>query len=214
LDEFTEQTSIQSSSSQGQQHVLSKTYTYRDIQTASIALTDFENLFSNCVFYLSREVPRYSLEFIIRAFGGQVGWDETCGIGSPFNESDDSITHHVVDRPTLGHRFLSRVYIQPQWVYDCVNIRKLLNTEPYQLGKTLPPHLSPFVEHKEGDYVPDTKNEFEGDMEEMEVTSEQEYSSNEESVSDNERVDDDDKPETRSSHDKTIGLPIKFNEVK
>ncbi|CAG8446475.1 4556_t:CDS:2 [Funneliformis caledonium] len=164
IDEFT------SSDSKYQQDVSSKTYTYSDIQNASIALTEFENLFSNCIFYLSREVPRYSLEFIIRTFGGQVGWDETCGVGSPFNESDDRITHHVIDRPTSGHRFLSRAYIQPQWVYDCVNARKLLKIEPYQPGKTLPPHLSPFVEHKEGDYIP----EFEGDMEEKELRNEQE----------------------------------------
>ncbi|RIA97078.1 Pescadillo N-terminus-domain-containing protein, partial [Glomus cerebriforme] len=164
MDEFMEQT-------RNSQDISSKIYTYHDLQTVSVALTEFENLFSNCIFYLSREVPRYSLEFIIRTFGGQVGWDETCGIGSPFNENDDRITHHIVDRPTLSHRFLHRLYIQPQWVYDCINIRKLLKTEPYQPGKTLPPHLSPFVEHKEGDYVPD-KNEFEGDIEEMEVTNE------------------------------------------
>ncbi|CAI2166230.1 10504_t:CDS:2 [Funneliformis geosporum] len=164
MDEFT------SSDSKYQQDVSSKTYTYSDIQNASIALTEFENLFSNCIFYLSREVPRYSLEFIIRTFGGQVSWDETCGVGSSFNESDDRITHHIIDRPATGHRFLSRVYIQPQWVYDCVNARKLLKTEPYQPGKTLPPHLSPFVEHKEGDYIP----EFEGNMEETELRNEQE----------------------------------------
>jgi pescadillo len=228
MDEFTEQTSIQTSSNlQDQHHILSKTYTYHDIQTASIALTEFENLFSNCVFYLSREVPRYSLEFIIRTFGGQVGWDETCGIGSPFNEMDDRITHHVVDRPTLNHRFLSRVYIQPQWVYDCVNVRKLLKTELYQPGKTLPAHLSPFVEHKEGDYIPDIKSEFEGGMEEMEVEEMEveemkEDNSNEENDSDNKDDDDDDddddgdddeQPDIRSSR-KSISPPIKVNEVK
>ncbi|CAB4391214.1 hypothetical protein RhiirA5_359277 [Rhizophagus irregularis] len=202
MDEFTEQNNI----SQDQKHI-SKIYTYRDIQNASVALTEFENLFSNCIFYLSREVPRYSLEFIIRAFGGQVGWDETCGIGSPFNESDDRITHHIVDRPTLSHKSLLRIYVQPQWVYDCVNIRKLLKTEPYQPGKTLPPHLSPFVEYKEGDYVPDAKNEFEGDMERMEVSNEQDT---EEEESSNEEDDsDDDKPEICSSHDK---ITVKVNE--
>lgn len=47
-----------------------------------------------------------------------------------------------------------RYYIQPQWVYDCVNAKMLLPVEDYFLGVTLPPHLSPFVEEKEGDYVP------------------------------------------------------------
>lgn len=50
-----------------------------------------------------------------------------------------------------------RYYIQPQWVYDCVNAKMLLAVEDYFLGVTLPPHLSPFVEEKEGDYVPPEK---------------------------------------------------------
>jgi hypothetical protein len=46
-----------------------------------------------------------------RAFGGVAGWD---GQGSPVEETDESITHQVVDRPTQGHRFLARSYVQPQ----------------------------------------------------------------------------------------------------
>lgn len=50
-----------------------------------------------------------------------------------------------------------RYYIHPQWVYDCVNAKIVLPVEDYFLGVTLPPHLSPFVEEKEGDYVPPEK---------------------------------------------------------
>lgn len=50
-----------------------------------------------------------------------------------------------------------RYYIQPQWLYDCVNAKILLPVEDYFLGVTLPPHLSPFVEEKDGDYVPPEK---------------------------------------------------------
>lgn len=138
------------------------TITFRDIEAASAAVSELQNLFSNCVFYFSREVPRYSLEFIIRSFGGQVCWDSSLGGGSPFKENDERITHHICDRPTQGHVYFGRLYVQPQWVYDSINFRKLMRTETYEPGKTLPPHLSPFVEYKEGDYVPEEIHELQG----------------------------------------------------
>lgn len=111
-----------------------------------------KNLFKNLTFFLSREVPRESLLFIIPAFGGVVSWE---GAGSPFNESDESITHQIVDRPTQGHIFLSREYVQPQWIFDCVNARILLPIEGYQVGRVPPPHLSPFVDNEAEGYVPE-----------------------------------------------------------
>ncbi|ESW15415.1 hypothetical protein PHAVU_007G070900 [Phaseolus vulgaris] len=112
-----------------------------------------KKLFKNVKFFLSREVPRESLLFVIPAFGGIVSWE---GEGAPFGESDQSITHQIVDRETQGHRFLSRDYVQPQWVYDCVNAQIILPTDNYLVGRIPPPHLSPFINYdEEGAYIPD-----------------------------------------------------------
>ncbi|XP_057505514.1 pescadillo homolog [Actinidia eriantha] len=111
-----------------------------------------KTLFKNMKFFLSREVPRESLLFVIPAFGGVVSW---YGEGAPFNESDQSITHQIVDRPTQGRRFLSREYVRPQWLYDCVNARIILPVEEYLVGRVPPPHLSPFVDNEAEGYVPE-----------------------------------------------------------
>ncbi|EJD04144.1 uncharacterized protein FOMMEDRAFT_106624 [Fomitiporia mediterranea MF3/22] len=112
-------------------------------------------LLSPYTFFLSRETSRPLFEFIIRSFGGRVGWPATSGSGSPFDDSDESITHVIIDRPLVAGNNISteekerrqkRKYVQPQWVVDCVNAGKVLSEEPYLQGATLPPHLSPFGE--------------------------------------------------------------------
>ena len=51
------------------------------------------NLFEGLVFFCSREVPRYSLEFVILAFGGEVLWEtDTIDI------TNKKITHVITDR--------------------------------------------------------------------------------------------------------------------
>lgn len=93
----------------------------------------------------------------------QASWEQVSDDGkvsaSAYPMSETTITHHIVDRPKLlnGHHFEGRVYVQPQWVYDCVNAKKLIPIEPYTMGAILPPHLSPFVEYQPGDYVPGKK---------------------------------------------------------
>jgi len=117
----------------------------------------FTRLFEGFKFFLNCEVPRDVLVFTIRCFGGQVSWDPYLSFGSTYEEDDETITHQIVDRDNIDKKFLNRHYIQPQWVFDCVNNKRLLPIEDYFIGVELPPHLSPFVEEKEGDYVPAEK---------------------------------------------------------
>lgn len=110
------------------------------------------SLFSSCVFYCGRECPISSLEFVVLSCGGTIGWD---GEASRLHENDERITHRVVDRPMSPEQLIpaTREFIQPQWVYDCINARALLPTHQYRPGAHCPPHLSPFRDGDEG-YTP------------------------------------------------------------
>lgn len=111
-------------------------------------------LFEGQTFYLSRETPRYTLEFTIRAFGGAVTWDPVLGGAPPLPEDSEMITFHVADRPSLQRYIAGRSYVQPQYIYDCVNQQELLPVDKYAIGALLPPHLSPFVTKEPGQYDP------------------------------------------------------------
>lgn len=124
--------------------------------------SETSGLFSPYTFWLSRETSRPIFEFIVRSFGGRIGWPSSSGGGSPIEETDESITHVIIDRPTLDRpneteeeRELrsTRKYIQPQWVVDCINAGRIILEEQYSQGKPLPPHLSPFGE-VDGAYNP------------------------------------------------------------
>lgn len=114
-----------------------------------------KTLFKGLKFYLNREVPREPLVFLIRCFGGEVSWDKTLFVGSTFDENDETITHQIVDRPSMEKQYISRYYIQPQWIFDSVNSRNLLPVNKYFIGEVLPPHLSPFVDKdRDEGYIP------------------------------------------------------------
>ncbi|EME49169.1 hypothetical protein DOTSEDRAFT_142887 [Dothistroma septosporum NZE10] len=114
----------------------------------------------------------------------RVGWDSLLGeAGSYCSEEDPRITHQIVDRPDLPlpipsqvngdddgfddgiddgapvarrstERVPGRIYVQPQWVWDSINAGSIQRPDKYAPGATLPPHLSPWVRPKQGDYDP------------------------------------------------------------
>lgn len=154
---------------------------------------DAARLFSSLTFFISREAPRHSVEFLLRAFGcKRVGWDKVLGEGAfTHDETDARITHQIVDRPATAQPLPSlqgqegaidqtlqvvkpgfimpgRVYVQPQWIWDCVNEGKVLPTNIYAPGETLPPHLSPWIKPTSGQYDPRAtleEQEVEGEAE-------------------------------------------------
>ena len=150
-------------------------------------------LFSDFTFFISREAPRHPIEFLLRSFGcKRIGWDSVLGDGAfTFDEKDLRITHQIVDRPPMpqlaseatlaesaenqdsqkvksGSLIPGRTYVQPQWVWDCVNEAQLLRPDLYAPGATLPPHLSPWVKPTQGIYDPRaTLAEQEGEHERL-----------------------------------------------
>ncbi|OAX44780.1 hypothetical protein K503DRAFT_778208 [Rhizopogon vinicolor AM-OR11-026] len=132
------------------------------LSLSSLPKSSSTNIFAPYTFWLSRESSRSIFEFLVRSFGGRIGWPVSSGGGSSFTEDDESITHVIIDRPVAKapeetiqerERRRRRKHVQPQWVVDCINAGKILLEDLYAQGKTLPPHLSPFGE-RDGAYDP------------------------------------------------------------
>jgi pescadillo protein len=169
--------------------------------------TESLDLFSDFTFFLSRECPKAGLEFLLKVFGcKKVGWHAVLGHSAfTTDENDPRITHQIVDRPPYAPlennsgnqdngndsetssqapkptgplRVPGRTYVQPQWVWDCINQGRLLRPDLYAPGATLPPHLSPWVKPKQGAYDPtvplqEQEKEGEAELEEAEAALEQ-----------------------------------------
>ncbi|KAL1613014.1 mRNA-binding ribosome synthesis protein nop7 [Paraconiothyrium brasiliense] len=197
----------------------------------SASSAEVASLFAPYTIYLSRETPRAPLEFILKAFGcKRVGWDSTLGDGAfTSNESDPSITHQIVDRTSIPSEeapeivdgaapkvqwprstMPGRTYVQPQWVWDCINQGKLLRPDLYAPGAELPPHLSPWVKPKKGEYDPNLPlqaQELEGEAEAFE--DEEEVASEAEEPEEEEDADDsDDAMESDASVEAGEGMQV------
>ncbi|CCH61118.1 hypothetical protein TBLA_0E00570 [Henningerozyma blattae CBS 6284] len=103
------------------------------------------SLFSDFIFYVGREVPIDIAEFLILSCGGKVISEAALDQIEKSNEIDlSNVTHHIVDRPVLKNKIAGRTYVQPQWIFDCINKGELVPANAYLPGETLPPHLSPW----------------------------------------------------------------------
>jgi len=174
-------------------------------------------LFQGLRFFLGREVPREPLVFMVRAVGGEVSWDATVAPGATYAANDPTITHQIVDRPSVADQVLGRFYVQPQWVFDSINRRERCSEAEYALGETLPPHLSPFIaERRVGDYVPPeqkkleegVKDDGEQEEEEEEENGEEEESDGEEVDSDEGEEDEEDKVPEENEEESSMGVKV------
>jgi len=159
------------------------------------AIRDLEDCLCLCFLYSTfPKNTKTPLVFMIRAFGGQVSWESTSAVGATFDESDSSITHQICDRPRDSVKMtnVGRDYVQPQWVFDSVNHKKLLPVHKYFLGEVLPPHLSPFMkeETRIGDYMPPEEKKLRGLVQEEAENEQDENDDNEEASDENEAVEE------------------------
>ncbi|KAK6197503.1 Pescadillo [Scheffersomyces amazonensis] len=153
-------------------------------------------LFSKFIFFVGREVPLDILELCIVSSGGSIISEialDDLKINNPeaFKKLDlSNITHQIIDRPKLNQKVPGRTYIQPQWVFDCINKSELLPVNDYAPGETLPPHLSPWGDA--GGYDPEA-HKSNGESETGEVVEEE--GEEEEDDDDEEGEEDDDEEE-------------------
>lgn len=140
------------------------------------------DLFSKFIFYVGREVSLDILELCIVACGGsivlEIALDELrANLPDEFDKLDlSNITHQIVDRPKLAKKVAGRTYIQPQWIFDCINKSEVLPVNEYAPGEVLPPHLSPWGDAS--GYDPEKGPE--GDEDESESEDEEEEEEEEE----------------------------------
>lgn len=142
-------------------------------------------LFSKFVFYVGREVSLDILELCIVACGAVIVSEialDNLKINQPeeFAKLDLShITHQIVDRPKLAEKVAGRTYVQPQWIFDCINKMEILPVNQYAPGEVLPPHLSPWGDEsgynpEVGDVIEEEEEDESDSEDEVDVEDEEE----------------------------------------
>lgn len=122
-------------------------------------------IFHKFVFTIDNTVPLDPVSMIIISLGGTVIWDN--------RSTNPHITHTVYDRKQLNNRFTNRIYVQPQYIFDCLNADEVLKPEPYFPGEICPEHVSPWDKIEAEEDIPDDDLEIPiGDEGEIEITEE------------------------------------------
>ncbi|KAI5950586.1 NOP7 [Candida margitis] len=183
-------------------------------------------LFSKFIFYIGREVPLDILEFVILSCGGSVISEislDDLKLNDPkaYEQLNlDSITHQICDRNKVLQKVPGRTYVQPQWVFDCVNKQELISVSSYAPGETLPPHLSPWGDA--GGYDPNAEaksqaGEGENNVEESEEEEEDEEVEVESGDEDQDEEEEDEEEDEDLTAQKELEMEVageKFSEQK
>ncbi|TBU14034.1 ribosomal biogenesis protein [Ordospora colligata] len=100
------------------------------VDHSKIVATDKAGIFSGILFWIDIVAVGECLRLIVPCLGGKVvGRDEKADVC--VCESADEVNEGVI-------------YVQPQYVFDCLNRKEKLDHIEYCVGKVLPKHVSPF----------------------------------------------------------------------
>ncbi|ABN66528.2 Nucleolar protein [Scheffersomyces stipitis CBS 6054] len=177
-------------------------------------------LFSKFIFYVGREVPLDILELCILSCGGSVVSEvalDDLKTNSPdaYKKLDlSNITHQIIDRPKILQKVAGRTYIQPQWIFDCINKSELLPVNKYAPGETLPPHLSPWGDA--GSYNPEAEkvDQSENAEEEEEDEVDEDDEDADEDEEDEEEEDEEEDEDLKAQKELELeAAGVKFSEI-
>lgn len=113
-------------------------YYHLKLITKKLKSIDGEHYKSNCsifkdeLFYL--HTPNEQLSFLIEYMGGTT-------IKSHTN------CHFYVTETDISDFDSNKIYLQPQYIFDCFNQKSKISIADYKVGKKLPKHICPFTKN-------------------------------------------------------------------